>query len=176
MTGWLVLAIAAVAVAILTALAVVRVVPSGHTGLVSRAGRPRRCSAEGLVAVVPFLDRIDLVPHEPAPLHCWGLAATTWDGVQTRVSITACWRVVDVPRAVAAKAGAESATVEALERSLRRGVAHTTLADLLRDRQRIEAAVRDDADAFERVGTEILDVDVLDVEVRAGGELLRLLA
>lgn len=170
-TGVLVLALAVVAV-----VTTVHVVPQGSRALVLRWGLVSRVAGPGLVWVVPGLDRVrvlDLQPHrlEPVPV-----TATTLDGVDVRVDLSVLWRLVEPERSLRAVLDVAAATADAAEHTARRALGETTLRTLLEERTAAlaDVDVRTSAAAREW-GATVLDVDVLDVEVRAGPALVRLL-
>src|SRR5687767_10226554 len=68
----LVVAGAVVATAMATGIAVVRVVPAGHCGVVIRAGRATRLRRSGLVMVAPGIERIEMVALRPPPIDPLG--------------------------------------------------------------------------------------------------------
>lgn len=173
----LLIAAAVVATAAVAGRAVVKVVPAGHRGVVTRAGRVARSRRPGLAAVVPGVERIQMVALRPRPIDPLTVTATTRDGVEVRLVLSVFWRVADPVRAVRGEPETRTATADAVERALRHLVATVDLASLLRDREPMLArlAVRT-GPLLGPVGVELVDVDLLDTEVRVGPELLRLLA
>jgi len=72
---------------------------------------------------------------------------------------------------------ARAAVADAVERALHHLVANVDLANLLRDRESFLARLPVTAlPLVSPLGAELVDVDLLDAEVRVGPELLRLLA
>lgn len=170
---WLVLG---VALACMLVASTVRVVPAGTALVVSRLGQVHRITAAGVGVVLPMLERATTVPlrlmrTEPLPT-----SAMTRDGVTVRLHATLQWRTAAPGRAVAATPDAATATVDALDRALHHLVAGQDLSDLLRDREPLIRGLTTDLNAVtDHWGVEVLDVDLLDIEVRAGPELLRLM-
>jgi regulator of protease activity HflC (stomatin/prohibitin superfamily) len=157
--------------------AVLRVVPAGHVGVVRRAGRAQRVVPPGPVGVVPGLDRVDLVALHPRPLDPVATTATTADGVEVYVVVSVVWQVVDPRLTIGAVPDPATVVAEWVERGLHHLTAGAQFADLLRERH---AAVRRLPEtlgaALAPFGIRVLDIDLLDIDVRVGAELLRLLA
>jgi regulator of protease activity HflC (stomatin/prohibitin superfamily) len=139
-------------------------------GLVSRVAGP------GVVRVVPGLDRVrvlDLQPHrmEPVPV-----AATTRDGVDVRLDLSVLWRVLEPERSLRAVPDVAVATADAVEHAARQVIGETDLRALVAERVSALAGLGARASAVaQEWGVAVLDVDALDVELRAGPELGRLL-
>src|SRR5690606_34490176 len=60
--------------------AAIRVVPAGHCGVVFRLGRPVRHRPTGLVAMLPGVERLDLVPLSPRTIEPLPVQVQTRDG------------------------------------------------------------------------------------------------
>ncbi len=156
--------------------AVLRVVPEGHVAVVSRAGRAPRVIPSGPLVVVPGLDRTDLVALHPRPLTPVTTTATTADGVEVRLVVSVLWEVVEPQLTLCALPDAATVVAESVERGLHPLAAGADLTELLRDRH--AAVIRLPltlAQELDPVGVRIVDVDLLDLDVRVGAELLRLL-
>jgi regulator of protease activity HflC (stomatin/prohibitin superfamily) len=170
--------VVAVALAATAAIgcAVVRIVPAGHRGVVTRAGRVARSQPSGLVAVLPGVDRVEMVALHPQAIDPLSVAAMTRDGVEVRLVISVLWCVTDPALAVDAVPNVRAATADAVERALHHLVANADLASLLRDREAVLSRLPVSALLLVSPwGVELVDVDLLEVEVRVGPELLRLL-
>ncbi len=173
----LLVAAALVATAAAIGCAVVRVVSAEHCGVVIRAGRVARSRPSVLALVVPGFARIEMVGLHPAPIDPLGVTALTRDGVEVRVVVSVLWCVADPTRAVRAVPDARPATAAAVERALHHLVANVDLAQLLLYREVVLSRLPVIALPFVGpFGVELVDVDLLDAEVRVGPELLRLLA
>jgi len=166
-----------VAAASVVGIAVVRIVPAGHRGVVIRIGRPARTRPPGLVAIVPLVERLQLLPCNPAPIDPLSVSAVTQDGVEVRLVVCVLWSVADPMTAVRASTDVATATVGAVERALHHLAAAVDLATLLRDRESVVSQVPAVArPVVARFGVDLVDVDLLDAEVRLGPQLLRLLS
>ena len=166
-----VLSVAAVLVAAVAAIgcAVVRVVPAWHAGVVTRAGRVARSRPSGLAMVMPGVERIEMVSMQPGPIDPLGVTALTRDGVEVRLVVSVLWCVADPTRAVHAVPDARAGTAAAVERALHHLVANVDLANLLRNREAVLSRVPVTAlPLVSPLGVELLDVDLLDAEVRIG--------
>lgn len=167
----------AVAAAAAVGCAVVRIVPAGHCGVVTRAGRVARSRPSGLVTVVPGLERVEMVPLDPSPIGPLSVTAQTRDGLEVRLVFSVLWCVADPTLAVHAAPGAGPATADAVEEALHLLVANVDLADLVRDCESILSRLPVVAlPLVLPLGVELVDVDLLDAQVRICPELLRLLA
>jgi len=170
-TAAIVVAVAAVGCAL------VRVVPVGHCGVVMRGGRISRSRNSGLAVVVPGVERIEMVALQPWPIDPLGVTALTRDGVEVRLVVSVLWCVADPRRAVQAVPDARAATAGAVERGLHHLVATLDLAHLLRDREEVLSRLPvTTLPLLAPFGVTLVDVDLLEAEVRVGPELLRLLA
>ena len=170
------LVVAALVVAAVLCRATVRVTPAGHCGVVTRAGRAVRSRCSGLLLVVPGLERVEIVSVQPATLDPLHVTATTRDGVSVRLVLSVLWRIVNPARSVAGGQDPQSVTADAVDRLVRHLVADVDLAALLRNREQVLARIPDAAaPQLAPLGAELLDVDLLNAEVRFGPELLRLL-
>jgi regulator of protease activity HflC (stomatin/prohibitin superfamily) len=169
----------AVALAATAALvcAVVRTVPAGHRGVVTRAGRVARSRPSGLVVVLPGVERVHMVALHPRPIGPLTVTALTRDGAEVRLVVNVLWCVVDPTLAVHAVPDASGATADAVERALHHLVANLDLANLLRDRELFLTQLPVTAlPLLTPLGVEVLDVDLLDAQVRVCPALLQLLA
>jgi regulator of protease activity HflC (stomatin/prohibitin superfamily) len=153
-----------------------RVVPEGYEAVVVRAGRAIRTVSSGLVVVVPALDRVAVVALRPPPMAPVVASGTTADGAEVRVVVCVSWEVVEARRTLGAAPDTATVIEEAVVRALHHLVAGAGLADLLRDRHhQVGSLPRVLAPVLAAVGVRVADVDLLDLEVRVGAELLRLL-
>ena len=98
--------------------------------------------------------------------------------VEVQLALSLLWRVVDPAAAVhSGPHGLGTRAEEVLERALHHLLARIDLLELLRERDALLARMPDAGRTLlGAVGLEVLDVGVLDVEVRVGPELIRLLA
>lgn len=163
----------------LTAVLVVattRVVPAGAAAVVTRFGRVRKVTPSGIVALVPLLDRLHLVRDLPTRTEPVVVLAQTNDGADVRVSASLLWQVEDAEAALLAIPSAASATEDAVERGLHRLVRRHGLATLLHRPEEAIAGLSEEVTTTTRGwGVRVLDVTLLDLGVRAGPELRRLL-
>jgi regulator of protease activity HflC (stomatin/prohibitin superfamily) len=154
----------------------VKVVPPGRVAVVARFGRVVRTSPPGPALVVPLVDRVTVLQALPSriePLHVTG---ATRDNVDVRITASLTWQVVDPVLALSASPDPTTATVDAVEHGAQTGISEIDLRDLLADREAAMERVLPRADeATRQFGVAVLDLDVLDTEVRVGPELLRLL-
>ncbi|WP_053208061.1 SPFH domain-containing protein [Jiangella muralis] len=101
----------------------------------------------------------------------------TRDGVEVRLTVSVLWTVTDPALIVRANPTAATATAAAVERALHHLVAGVELGELLREREAVLARVPETARRVVAVfGVDLVDVDLLDAQVRLGPQLLRLLA
>lgn len=164
------------AAAVAVGCAVVRIVPPGHRGVVTRAGRVARSRPAGPALVLPGLEGIEMVALHPTPIEPLGITALTRDGVDVRLVVSVLWRVRQPSLVLQAVPDATALTAATVERVLHQLVANVDLATLLRDRGSLLTRLPVTASPLvSHCGVEIVDVDLLDVEVRVGPELLRLL-
>lgn len=172
----LVTAILVLALAVAVVVTTVHVVPTGSRALVMRWGLVRRVVGPGLVRVVPGLDRVRVLDMQPRRMEPVPVAATTRDGVDVRVDLSVLWRLVEPERSLRAVPGVATATADAVEHTARQVVGEITLRTLVEKRTAALSHVHARASATAREwGATVSDVDVLDVEVRAGPALARLL-
>jgi regulator of protease activity HflC (stomatin/prohibitin superfamily) len=157
--------------------AVVRVVPAGHQGVVMRLGRPRRSRPSGLVVVVPGLERLHLVSLTPGPIDPLAVNGWTRDGVEVRLVLSLSWVVDDPVAAAQATPDVRLATADGVERAAHHLFASIDLTAILRDREAVLSQLPVIAlPLLTPLGARLVDVDVLDAQLRVGPELIRLLA
>jgi regulator of protease activity HflC (stomatin/prohibitin superfamily) len=126
--------------------------------------------------VLPGVERIDMVALHPKTVEPLMVTALTRDGVDVRLVVSVLWRAVQPSLVVQAVPDATAIIEATVERVLHQLVANVDLATLLRDRGSLLAGLPVTARPLVTpLGVEIVDVDLLDVEVRVGPELLRLL-
>ena len=172
----LLVAAALAATVVVVACAVVRIVPAGHRGVVTRAGRVARSRPSGLIIAAPVVERVVMVDLHARPIDPLSVAALTRDGADIRLTVSVLWSVVDPTLAACAVPDARSATADAVERTVHHLVANVELVSLLRDREALLKRLPVSALPLVRAwGVELVDVTLLDAEVRVGPELLRLL-
>lgn len=173
----LVILAAGLAAATVIGCALVRIVPAGHRGVVIRAGRVARTRPSGLLVVVPVVERVEMVALYPRAIDPLSVSAVTRDGVELRLVVSVLWCVTDPAVVAQAVPDARTAVADVVERGLHHLVANVDLADLLREREAFLARLPVTAlPLVISLGVELVDVDLLDAEVRVGPELLRLLA
>ena len=104
------------------------------------------------------------------------VTATTRDGVDVRVDLSVVWQLVEPERSLRAVPDVVTATADAIEHAARQVVHETGLRALVEERAAALEGVASRASATaQEWGVTVLDTDVLDVELRAGPELARLL-
>jgi regulator of protease activity HflC (stomatin/prohibitin superfamily) len=166
----------ALAVTALLGRAVVRIVPAGHRGVVTRAGRVARSRPSGLLVVLPGVERVEMVSLHPPPIDPLTVTAQTRDGFEVRLVASVLWCVADPALAVHAVPDTRAATADAIERAFHHLVGNVDLANLLRDRGLFLSQLPVTAlPLVSPLGVELLDVDLLDAQVRICPELVRLL-
>ena len=103
--------------------------------------------------------------------------AIVWlDVPRWQCALSVLWRVVDPARSHLAVPDAATATADAVEHAARHVVHETRLRALVEERSDVLAGLDTRASAITAEwGAAVLDVDALEVELRAGPELLRLL-
>jgi regulator of protease activity HflC (stomatin/prohibitin superfamily) len=155
----------------------VRIVPAGHCGVVTRAGRVARTRPSGLLVVMPVVERVAMVALHPRAIDPLGVTVTSRDGVEVRLVVSVLWRVSDAALAALPGPDGRTAVADAVERALHHLVANVDFRYLLAARQSLLAELPvTTLPLVAPFGVELVDVDLLDAEVRVGPELLRLLA
>jgi regulator of protease activity HflC (stomatin/prohibitin superfamily) len=164
------------AVCLAVVVSAVRLVPAGSRALVLRWGRVSREVGPGIVGVLPGIERVLVLSIQPSRLEPVPVTATTRDGADVRVDLSVLWRLRDVERSLLAAPDITAATWDAVEHAARQVVNETVLRALVEERATALTDVTSRATAVAAEwGAAIMDVDVLNVELRAGPELLRLL-
>lgn len=167
---------AALTLAAVVGCALVRIVPAGHRGVVIRAGRVARTRPSGPLVVVPVAERVEMVALHPRALVPLSVTSVTRDGIEIRLVLSVLWSVTDAALAALAVPDAKTAVADVVERGLHHLVAGVELATLLRERESFLSRLPVTAlPLVSPLGAELVDVDLLDAEVRVGPELLRLL-
>jgi len=160
----------------LLARAVVGFVPSGHRGVVMRAGRAVRTARPGPVLTAPLVERVELIEVGLRSLEPVTASAVTADGVEVRATLSVLWQVTRPRSAALLEGPPEALVMDVVERATHRLVGERELTAVLHDRLQLVGLVPEAVrPLLEPWGCEVVDVDLLDLEVRVGAELLRLL-
>jgi regulator of protease activity HflC (stomatin/prohibitin superfamily) len=168
---------AAVAAAAVVCAALVRIVPAGHCGVVTRAGRVARTRPSGLLVAMPVVERVAMVDLHPRAIDPLGVTVSSRDGVEIRLVVSVLWRVCDAAQAAQSESDGGSVVASAVERALHHLVAEVDLRHLISARQSLLAELPlTTRPLLEPLGVALVDVDLLDADVRVGLELFRLLA
>jgi regulator of protease activity HflC (stomatin/prohibitin superfamily) len=168
---------AAVAAAAVVCAALVRIVPAGHCGVVTRAGRVARTRPSGLLVAMPVVERVAMVDLHPRAIDPLGVTVSSRDGVEIRLVVSVLWRVCDAVQAAQSESDGGTVVAGAVERALHHLVADVDLRQLMSARQTLLAELPlTTRPLLEPLGVALVDVDLLDADVRVGPELFRLLA
>ena len=171
------LGIASVGAMACLGFAALHIVPAGHHAVVTRARAKVRSAGVGVVVAVPGIERVHMVETHPAPIDPLHLLAITRDGVEVQWTLSVLYRVADPALAVVSKGDLRSAAIDAVERTCHHLVGDADFVDLLRNREAMLLELTDQSSTLlEPIGLDLLDVDLLDAEVRVGAQLLRLLS
>lgn len=120
-----------------------RIAHQWERGVVLRLGRFAGLRGPGLFWIVPFLDRVSAWIDQRTITTSFAAEQTlTSDTVPVNVDAVLFWMVHDVERAALEVQDYEDAVSWAAQTALRDIIGRTTLADLLRGRERIETELQ----------------------------------
>jgi regulator of protease activity HflC (stomatin/prohibitin superfamily) len=160
--------------ALLLAGASVRVITQYERGVVFRFGRVRpQLRPPGLVALIPFMDRLQKVNMQIITLPVPAQDGITRDNITVRVDAVVFFRVVDARRAAVDVQDYLAAIGQVAQTSLRSIIGKSDLDDLLSDREQLNQGMEIMIDSpalswgvhIERV--EIKDVSLPDTMKRS---------
>jgi regulator of protease activity HflC (stomatin/prohibitin superfamily) len=161
----LVIACVLATVVVLT-VANVRVVREYERAIVFRLGRLLPAKGPGLVALVPFVDRMVRIELRTVTLTIPPQELITRDNVPARVAAVCFFRVVDAAAAVTAIEAFVPATSQIAQTTLRSVLGRADLDQLLAERDRLNEDLQKIIDEqTEPWGIKVSAVEIKDVEI-----------
>src|SRR4051794_37427093 len=167
----IVYAIVALLLVLLTGLALsVRILKQYERAVVFRLGRVRGgARGPGLIAVVPFVDRVHRVSLRIVTMPIQSQGIITRDNVSVDVSAVAYYRVKDAIRSVVAIENVSSAIDQIAQTTLRSVVGRHTLDETLSETDAINKNIREILDVqTEDWGIEVTVVELKDIQLPDG--------
>ncbi len=166
MTGWQLAILAVVGVAVVLALASVKVLREYERGVAFRLGRLRPVLEPGLRLVVPGMDKIVQVDLRVVTLTIPPQDVITKDNVPARVNAVVLFKVTDPVNSVMAVENHAVATSQIAQTTLRSVVGRADLDTLLAHRADLnEDLARTIADQTKGWGVQVDVVEIKDVEI-----------
>ncbi len=141
-------------------------VPDGHVGLLYVDGKFDRILPPGAHAFWRGQRKIEmsLIDGRLREKEIVGQEVLTKDKVGIRVNLTCHYRIDDPVKVAGALASLDDYMHKSIQFALREAVGRNTLDDILDGKDRLDAAVREDAAAkFEAYGVSLHDIGVKDV-------------
>lgn len=158
-------------------VAAVHSIPGGSAAVVTRAGRPLRSKAGGVIATIPVVERVHMVATQPRRIDPLAVHVTTQDGVEIQLILSVLFRIENPVLSVQSNVDARATTADAVERAFHHLTGQSALVDLLVQREALLIRVcRQASKRLEPSGLELVDLYLLGAEVRVGAQLLHLLA
>lgn len=174
MTSAIVLVVTLLAAGAVLLAASTRTIPMHSAGVVTRSGRVVRVVGPGTSLLLPGVDEVHLVSSRPTRTEPVAVEAVTRDGAALRLLLAMVWDVRDPMATVRVEHFPGSATEQAVAAAVRHSVAAVDTEEFLAGREAMMRQVPAMADEVTGAwGVTVLDVELLDVELRAGPELLR---
>ncbi|MGW5112637.1 slipin family protein [Nocardia sp. NPDC004123] len=157
---------AMVVVTSVLALSTVRVLREYERAVVFRLGRLRPLRGPGMVALIPFVDRMVRVDLRTITLTIPPQEAISRDNVPVRVNAVAYFRVLDAVRSVVEVENHAVATSQIAQTTLRSVLGREDLDTLLSERDQLNANLRKIIDEqTEPWGVKVSLVEIKDVEI-----------
>ena len=151
MTGLIVGIVIVVVLGLIFLALTLHIVQQYEKGVVFRFGRVLGEKQPGLVAIVPFVDKLQTVSFRIVTMPIQSQGIITRDNVSVDVSAVSYYRVVDATKSVVAIENIEEAINQIAQTTLRKVVGQHTLDEMLAETDRINIDIK-----------EILDLQTAD--------------
>src|ERR1700745_2517238 len=146
----------------------VRILREYERGVVFRLGRLLEPKGPGVAFLIPIVDRIVKVDLRTITLNIPPQEVITKDNVPARVNAVAYFRIVDAKAAIVQVENFMVATSQIAQTTLRSVLGQHTLAELLSEREKINAILQGIIDEQTAPwGIKVSVVEVKDVEIPA---------
>src|SRR5271170_1777244 len=157
---------ALVLIGLVVAAASVRVLREYERGVVFRLGRLSELKGPGVVALVPFVDRLERVSLRTVTLQIPPQEVITRDNVPARVTAVAYFRVVDPNKSIVEIQDVLAATSQVAQTTLRSVLGKAELDTLLSEREHLNENLQHIIDdQTEPWGIKVTTVEIKDVEI-----------
>src|SRR5271170_1074235 len=157
---------ALVLIGLVVAAASVRVLREYERGVVFRLGRLSELKGPGVVALVPFVDRLERVSLRTVTLQIPPQEVITRDNVPARVTAVAYFRVVDPNKSIVEIQDVLAATSQVAQTTLRSVLGKAELDTLLSEREHLNESLQHIIDdQTEPWGVKVTTVEIKDVEI-----------
>lgn len=161
--GWILIVLG---VAVLAALASIRVLREYERGVCFRLGRLRPIAGPGPVFLLPFVDRLIRVDLRTVTLTIPPQEIITRDNVPARVNAVAYFRVIKPDLAITEVEAYPVATSQIAQTTLRSVLGRADLDTLLSERDELNDSLRRIIDdQTEPWGIKVTTVEIKDVEI-----------
>jgi len=151
---------------LVVAAASVRVLREYERGVVFRLGRLSELKGPGVVALVPFVDRLEKVSLRTVTLQIPPQEVITRDNVPARVTAVAYFRVVDPNKSIVEIQDVLAATSQVAQTTLRSVLGKAELDTLLSEREHLNENLQHIIDdQTEPWGVKVTTVEIKDVEI-----------
>jgi regulator of protease activity HflC (stomatin/prohibitin superfamily) len=162
--SWIPIAVGAVTVVL--AACNVRILREYERAVVFRLGRLLPPRGPGIIALIPFVDRMVRVDTRIVTLTIPPQEVISRDNIPVRVNAVAYFRVVEPIRAVTAVERYAVATSQIAQTTLRSVLGRADLDTLLADREQLNESLRKIIDEHtEPWGVKVIVVEIKDVEI-----------
>ncbi len=168
LSGLIVVVIAIVAVITILSMAI-NILKEYERGVLFRLGRLTGIRGPGLILIIPFIDRLQVVDLRVVTLDVPSQEAITRDNVTVKVNAVVYFRVLDPSAAVVNVEDYKRATWNIAQTTLRNVLGQSDLDEVLAHRERINQKLQQIIDeATEPWGIKVGIVEVKDVELPEG--------
>ena len=158
--------ISAVVVAVLLALASIRVVQEYQRGVHFRLGRVIGVRKPGLRLIVPVIDRLWRISMRIVTMPIQSQGIITRDNVSVDIAAVAYFRVVDARKAVVVIENVNAAIDQIAQTTLRNVVGQHSLDEVLAQTEKINGSIRQILDATTvEWGVEVTLVELKDIQL-----------
>lgn len=165
LSSLIVVVIALVGLLILLSMAV-NILKEYERGVLFRLGRLAGVKGPGLILIIPFIDRLQVVDLRVVTLDVPSQEAITRDNVTVKVNAVVYFRVLDPAAAVVNVEDYKRATWNIAQTTLRNVLGQSDLDEVLAHRERINQKLQQIIDeATEPWGIKVGIVEVKDVEL-----------
>ncbi|MGZ4528988.1 MAG: slipin family protein [Mycobacterium sp.] len=160
------LVVSGVVVAVLLALASIRVVQQYQRGVHFRLGRVIGVREPGLRIIIPIIDRLWRISMRIVTMPIQSQGIITRDNVSVDIAAVAYFRVIDARKAVVVIENVHAAIDQIAQTTLRNVVGQHSLDEVLAQTEKINGSIRQILDATTvEWGVEVTLVELKDIQL-----------
>ncbi len=158
--------IGVIIVVLLLLIMAIRIVKEYERGVVFRLGRLLGVKGPGLILIIPFIDKMVIVPLRIITFDVPVQEVITRDNVTCKVNAVLYYRVVDTSKSIINVEHYHNATAQLAQTTLRSVVGQAELDELLSERDKLNQQLQEIIDeATDPWGIKVTTVEIKDVVI-----------